>query len=120
MKVPISGSRSRSPSQSRSPRARPRSLAITDVPPRASQEAQGTRAVDLDGGAREEADGARAQESGHPPEVRGVAETSLVPELGDAIGGIEPRAQNVQRDPIVDQILRRGLRPRPQARPGGV
>jgi hypothetical protein len=32
------------------------SLAITDVPSRASQEAQGTRAVDLDGGAREEAD----------------------------------------------------------------
>ena len=121
MKVPISGSRSRSPSQWRSTRSRTCSLAITDVPSRASQEAQGTRAVDLDGGAREEADAGPS--TGTRPPARSLRDRPRRPSCPSSAtrsGGMEARTQNVQRDPIVDQILGRGLRPRPQARPRGV
>src|SRR6266513_4866971 len=121
MKVPISGSRSRSPSQYRATRSRISSPAITtDIPSRASQEPQRTCAVDLDGSAGEEADVARAQERGHAPEVLGVAQASPVPQLFDAIGRVQPRTEEVQRDPLVDQIFGRRLGPGPEAGPRGV
>ena len=43
-----------------------------------------------------------------------------MPELRDAVGGVQPRAREVHGDAVVDQVLGRGLRPRPQAGAGDV
>jgi hypothetical protein len=74
-------------------------------------------AVDEEGGAVDERGGLRAEEGHDLAEPPGIADGLVLVrvQLHDPVGGVQPRTDGVERDPVAEQVVGRRLGPRPQA-----